>query len=118
MNYTINNTIHEEAFKQMEAIIDALPELGEKDKVTLDLLSNALDTFNKAIDGLQTTRLVKKNKQGNLVESPFIKIKNDGQSIIWKITKQYGLNLMDRRKLEKDITEEDDYALSEFLKEE
>lgn len=116
MNYTIKNTIHNEAQDQMKNIINSLPELEEKDIVTLDLLSDALDTFYKAIDGINQSGLVITNQQGNTVASPYVKIKNDAQIVIFKITKQYGCNLMDRKKLEKDIPEEDDSPLNEFLK--
>lgn len=115
MNYTIKQTIHPEAFKQMEAFIKALPELEEKDLVSLDLLSDSLDTFNNAMDGIKQTGLVITNKQGNVVTNPYVKIKNDAQTIIFKITKQYGCNLMDRKKLEGNV-EEDGYSpLDEFM---
>lgn len=115
MNYKVNNKLHSNAIDQMKGIIKSLPELEEKDIVTLDLLADALDTFYKAIDGLAITGLVITNSQNNLVASPYIKIKNDAQIIIFKISKQYGLNLMDRKKLERDIPEEEATVLDEFL---
>ena len=116
MKYTINNNWHSEAIKQMEAIVQALPDLKETDIVSLDLLGDALDTFNNAVDGIKQTGLVITNAQNNLVTTPYMKIKNDAQIAAFKIMKQFGLNPMDHKKLNSDNTEEEESLLSEFMK--
>lgn len=115
--YTIKNAIHSEAEKQMKDIVEGLGEEASNYTVTLDILTDALDTYNKAIDGLKTTGIVITNAQKNLVPSPWVKIKNDAKIEAFKILKQFANNPLDRKKLEGNV-EEDGYSpLDEFINE-
>lgn len=115
MNYKINNNWHIEAKKQIESILLTLPDLQESDRLSLDLLGDSLSTFHNAIEGLEETGLVITNQQGNLVSSPYVKIKNDAQTTAFKIMKQFGLNPMDNKKLKSGVTEKEASVLDEFL---
>lgn len=117
MEYRVKERWHIEASKQMKAITDSLEIIEDRDTVSLDLLGDALDTYHRANDGLITTGLVVENKQGNLVSSPYVKIKNDAQITAFKIMKQFGLNPLDRKKLVIEDKEEES-ELTRFLKSE
>ena len=103
MNYTINENIHNRAQTQLRILLENTDEINDRDIATLELLSDSLNTFYQAQDILNEQGLIITNMQNNIISHPAMKIKNAAQIIIFKILTQFGVNLMDIKKLEKDI---------------
>ena len=115
MEYTLKKGIHLEAEKQMKDLLGKLGDDADNYTITLDILTDALDTYNKAVDGLTTSGLVITNAQNNLVPSPWVKIKNDAKVEAFKLLKQFGNNPLDKKKLEGNVEEDGFSPLQEFM---
>jgi phage terminase small subunit len=111
--YKINTKWHKKAKEGMEHIISSL-EVDKLDHVTLDLLGDALSTMYHAIDGINQHGYVVMYKE-RLVVTPFVKIKNDAKVQAFNIMKQFGLNPLDRKKLNRDNIEDDELEFEKLL---
>jgi phage terminase small subunit len=77
-------------------------------------LGDALSTMYEAIDGIKLSGLV--INSGTIPKAnPYVKIKNDAKLEAFKIMKQFGLNPLDRKKLEKGEIEEEESELDKLI---